>query len=91
MPKCKIAIVNLMLGYKKTGVGSVGLWILEALKERHELHLITTGTVDFRYLNECWGTSIEPDEIHLVKLPQFFSEIHQPVYSLSICLFREIL
>jgi len=72
MPPIKIAIINLMIGYRRSGAESNCLWIIEALKDMYELYLITTGSVDFKYLNECWGTNIKPSEITVVKFPQYF-------------------
>jgi|Deesub1362B_J571_1020462.scaffolds.fasta_scaffold00006_141 glycosyltransferase involved in cell wall biosynthesis len=72
MKKEKIAIVNPMLGYKKTGAGPRSFWIIEALKDHYDLFLITIGNINFELINAAWGTKIKLHEVNIIKFPQFF-------------------
>lgn len=56
------------------GAEAVGLWMLEALKERYDLTLFTLSQVDFQRLNELYGTTLTHDQ---VKLQVLFPEILQ--------------
>ncbi|MGD2246724.1 MAG: glycosyltransferase [Candidatus Aminicenantes bacterium] len=72
MTRKKIGIVNPRLGDLKGGGGVIqGIWVLEALKDSHDLTLITTGNVNFKKLNTYCGTSIKSDEIKILKVPHF--------------------
>jgi glycosyltransferase involved in cell wall biosynthesis len=72
MAKARIAVVDAMLGQRGKGTGSTSIWILEALKGRYAVDLITFGKPDFAALNSYWGTSIEPEDVKVVKIPHPF-------------------
>jgi len=70
--KFKVAIVNPMIGYKKTGAGPRNFWIIEALKDHYDLFLVTIGNVNFEVINHAWGTKIKSKELNIIKFPKFF-------------------
>jgi len=45
------------------------LWIAQALKEDHEVTLISQGNIDFPLLNEAYGTSLQEKEVKKIELP----------------------
>ena len=45
------------------------MWAIEALKEIHDVSLITTGDVDLQVLNQFYGTSVQDNEISLRRGP----------------------
>lgn len=54
------------------GAESVGLWILEALKETYDLTLFTLFNVDFDKLNSMYGTQISQE---MVKVKAIFPKV----------------
>ncbi|HVB33510.1 MAG TPA: glycosyltransferase family 4 protein [Patescibacteria group bacterium] len=63
----KIAVTHPRLGFG--GSESLALWAVEALKNDHDVSLITGGPVDLRCLNEYYGTAIQDDEVRIVRAP----------------------
>ena len=45
------------------GAEAVGLWILEALKEKYELTLFTLTDIDLEKMNSMYGTQLTPDRL----------------------------
>ncbi|YAF95946.1 MAG: glycosyltransferase [Nodularia sp. CChRGM 3473] len=45
------------------GAEAVGLWILQALKDKYDLTLFTLGDIDIKELNSMYGTSISNEDI----------------------------
>lgn len=45
------------------GAEAVGLWMLEALKEKYDLTLFTVADVDFDRLNAMYGTDLSPEQV----------------------------
>lgn len=45
------------------GAEAVGLWMIEALKDRYDVTLFTVADVDFQRLNSMYGTAISNDSI----------------------------
>lgn len=50
------------------GAEAVGLWMIEALKERYDVTLFTVADVDFQKLNSMYGTDISEDSIAVESL-----------------------
>lgn len=50
------------------GAECVGLWILEALKEKYDLTLVTLFPVDLQKLNIMYGTQLEPKNVQVRSL-----------------------
>lgn len=54
------------------GAEAVGLWMIQALKDNHEITLFTLGNIQLEQLNSMYGTSISKENIKLKTiLPKF--------------------
>jgi len=68
MKRPKIAIIHphLVIG---GGSEACALWIMEALKDAYELHLITSQPVDFEQFNIFYRTNVKPHEVQILVIP----------------------
>jgi glycosyltransferase involved in cell wall biosynthesis len=58
------------------GAEAVGLWIIQALKDKYDLTLFTLGNIDLEKLNLMYGTSISNKDIKIKTiLPKFITKI----------------
>ncbi len=58
------------------GAESVGLWILEALKNKYQVTLLTLFPLDLKKLNAAYGTQLSPENVKVKSiLPQSFQSI----------------
>jgi len=64
----KVAIIHPRL-IEGGGSEAGALWFLEALKDDYDAYLITMSRVDFKRLNECYGTNISPKQITIIQIP----------------------
>jgi glycosyltransferase involved in cell wall biosynthesis len=48
------------------GGNGVCAWVLEALKERYDITVLSQGPVDLKAVNTFYGTSLQPDDLTLV-------------------------
>ncbi|WP_414563513.1 MULTISPECIES: glycosyltransferase [unclassified Anabaena] len=56
------------------GAEAVGLWIIQALKDKYELTLFTLGDIEIEKLNSMYGTSISNDDLKIKTiLPNFLA------------------
>lgn len=67
MARSKIAVTHPRLGFG--GSESVALWTVEALKDRHDVSLVTGGPVELARLNHYYGTNIQDGEIEITRAP----------------------
>jgi len=67
MEKAKIAILHPKFG--KGGSEARALWILDALKNEHQVFLITSGKLDIQELNEYYGTNLNSEEFSIIQVP----------------------
>lgn len=58
------------------GAEAVGLWMMEALKQKYDLTLFTISAVDFEKLNLMYGTSLSSN---VVQVKSFFSQYFSPL------------
>jgi glycosyltransferase involved in cell wall biosynthesis len=78
-PKRKIAIYYpCFLG---GGAEAVALWMLEALKDRHAISLVTFVGLNWDRLNELYGTSLSADSITVDSL--FPAALSRPINALA--------
>jgi len=63
------------------GAEAVGLWILEALKDKYDLTLFTFANVNWEQLNAMYGTSLSSQQIRVKSILPAFS---QPLASFLI-------
>ena len=68
MNPAKIAIIHPLL-IAGGGSEAVALWAIEALKHEYDINLITMGNPDLLSLNECYHTSINEDQIKILRIP----------------------
>lgn len=68
------------------GAEAVGLWTLEALKERYDLTLFTTSGVSFERLNSMYGTDLS---IHSVAVKSLLPRVLAPIANAFIANSRE--
>ncbi len=55
------------------GAEAVGLWIIQALKDKYALTLFTLGEIKLEKLNAMYGTTISNEDIEILTiLPKFF-------------------
>jgi glycosyltransferase involved in cell wall biosynthesis len=52
------------------GGNGVASWMLQALKDEHDVTLFTWADVDFDELNRFWGTSLRPTDARLIRVPR---------------------
>ncbi|OCQ97344.1 glycosyl transferase family 1 [Nostoc sp. MBR 210] len=50
------------------GAEAVGLWIIQALKDKYDLTLFTLGKIELERLNSMYGTSILNEDIKIINL-----------------------
>ena len=67
MKRAKVAIVHPQLGFG--GSEAAALWAIETLKQDYSVTLITSGNVDLGRLNDYYGTSLQPSEFSILKVP----------------------
>jgi hypothetical protein len=48
------------------GGNGVCAWMLEALKERYDITVLSQGPVDLKAVNTFYGTSLQPDDLTLI-------------------------
>jgi len=51
------------------GSAGVAAWMLQALREEHEITLLTWWTVDLDGVNRFWGTSLRASDFRAVRVP----------------------
>ena len=69
-PRPKIAIIHPDLGWG--GSEACALWAMEALKDDYDVCLITSSAVEFKKLNEYYGTSINSNQISVMTVSMPF-------------------
>ncbi len=58
------------------GAEAVGLWIIQALKDKYDVTLFTLGNIDLKKLNSMYGTSISNQDIKIkIVLPNFLKNV----------------
>ena len=66
-PRPKILFLQTSL-YPRGGANAVAAWIVQALKDDHEVTVLTADPVNWQTLNQFYGTSIQPNEVAVIKL-----------------------
>src|SRR5262249_29974406 len=51
------------------GGNGVAAWMLQALREAHEVTVLTWWPIDLARMNQFWGTSLRPSDFRAVRVP----------------------
>jgi glycosyltransferase involved in cell wall biosynthesis len=72
----KVAVIHPYLWWG--GSEACALWAVEALKDLHQVTLITGGGADLAAKNAYYGTNIRPEEINIIEVPfpRVFNAVH---------------
>jgi len=68
--RLKIAVIHPRLGFGGSETGA--MWSTEALKNDHDVTLITGGKIDLERLNAYYGTDLRPGELRVLEVPLLF-------------------
>jgi len=76
------------------GGNAVACWIVQALRDEHELTGLTWTKVDWEAANRFWGTDIRPDDLAQVRVPVWIRALVRvlpvPVGLLRLCIMLRI-
>jgi glycosyltransferase involved in cell wall biosynthesis len=72
------------------GGQSIAAWMIEALKDRHDVTVCTAAPVDFEAVNRFFGTAIRPAEVTIVRAPSALVRLLEPI-PLRLALLKDAL
>ena len=61
------------------GGHAIAAWMVEALKDAHQVTVCTQEPVDFEAVNRFYGTAIHPREVAVVRAPSALARMLEPV------------